>query len=70
MDARQSTYPDFSVDTTNVSEVDKILNIILSDVMSVVDRFGPERVIIENSPYQAEEGNTMRLCVQLLDSSA
>ena len=64
LDARQSYYPEFSVDTTNPSEVERVFNIILSDVISVTDRFGPERVIIENSPYQGEEGNTLRLCVQ------
>jgi uncharacterized protein (UPF0276 family) len=64
LDARQSYYPDFSVDTIRASEVEMGLKIILSDAMSVVERFGPERVIIENSPYQGDEGNTMRLCVQ------
>jgi uncharacterized protein len=63
LDARQSFYPNFSVDTSNPSDVEKVAKIIQSDVMSVVERFGPERVIIENSPYRAEEGNTMRLCV-------
>jgi uncharacterized protein (UPF0276 family) len=47
----------------NVSDVETVVKTILSDVMSVVKRFGPERVIIENSPYRAEQGNTMRLCV-------
>ncbi len=63
LDARQSNYPDFSVDTMNASDVERVAKTILSDVMSVVKRFGPELVIIENSPYRAEQGNTMRLCV-------
>ena len=36
LDARQSYYPNFSVDTTNASEVEKVVKIILSDVMGVV----------------------------------
>lgn len=63
LDARQSYYPNLSVDTSNTSDVEKVVKIILSDVMCVVERFGPERVIIENSPYRAEEGNTMLFCV-------
>jgi uncharacterized protein (UPF0276 family) len=51
------------VDTTSASDIDKVFSIILSDVLGVVERFGGERVVIENSPYRAEEGNTMRLCV-------
>jgi uncharacterized protein (UPF0276 family) len=63
LDARQSYYPNLSVDTSDASDVEKVVKIIQSDVMSVVERFGPERVIIENSPYREEEGNTMRLCI-------
>jgi uncharacterized protein (UPF0276 family) len=63
LDARQSYYPDFTVDTSNAIEVKRVIDIILADVMCVVKRFGPERVILENSPYRREEGNTMRLCV-------
>jgi uncharacterized protein (UPF0276 family) len=51
------------VDTSNALEVERVLNVILSDVMGVVEQFGPKRVILENSPYRREEGNTMRLCV-------
>jgi uncharacterized protein (UPF0276 family) len=64
LDARQMYYPDFSVDTANASEVDQVVKTIISDVKGVAERFGPERVIIENSPYREVEGNTMRLCVQ------
>ncbi len=63
LDARQSTYPGFLVDTTNADDMDKVLDTIFADVICVVEHFGPERVILENSPYRGEEGNTMRLCV-------
>lgn len=64
LDARQNYYPDLSVDTAKESEVEKVFDVIISDVLEVVKRFGPERVIIENSPYHEDEGNTMRLCVE------
>ncbi|MFZ2097811.1 MAG: hypothetical protein WAV05_14360 [Anaerolineales bacterium] len=41
-----------------------VLDTIVSDVMIAVKHFGSERVVVENSPYQGEDGNTMRLCIQ------
>jgi len=64
LDARQYYYPDLSVDTTRPAEVERVYKIILSDVLRAVKHFGPERVIIENSPYQGLDGNTMFLCVE------
>jgi uncharacterized protein len=64
LDARQSYYPAFEVVTSIPSEVEVVTNVIISDIMKVVERFGPERVIIENSIYQGVDGNTMSLCVQ------
>ncbi len=63
LDARQSYYPDFSVATSTRSEVEAVTKVILSDILMAVDRFGPERVIVENSPYHAIEGNTMQLSI-------
>ncbi len=64
LDSRQKYYPNYAVDTSIATEVEAVYKVILSDVMSVVNRFGAERVIIENSPYQERPGNTMRLCVE------
>ncbi len=64
LDARQSYYPKFATDTADPSEVAFVTHTILSDIQQAVVRFGHERVIIENSPYQGLPGNTMRLCVQ------
>ncbi len=63
LDARQSCYPQFATDTADPSEVTVVTQTILSDIQQAVARFGHERVIIENSPYQGQPGNTMRLCV-------
>ncbi len=64
LDARHNYYPNFAVDTTEPTEVNTVFKIILSDVMRAIEHFGSERVIIENSPYQGLEGNTMHLCVE------
>jgi len=63
LDARQDYYPNFAVDTTKGSEIETVYQVLLSDIKQVVERFGPDRVILENSPYQQFPGNTMRLCV-------
>lgn len=64
LDSRQSYYPDLSVDTALPAEVNYLYQIMLSDVMAVVQHFGAERVIVENSPYRGESGKTMRACVE------
>ena len=64
LDSKQSYFPWLSVDTTLKSDIDQVLKVILSDVKLFVDRFGPDRIIIENSPYHADRGNTLRLCVE------
>jgi len=64
LDPRQSYYPKLSVDTVIPSDVDRLYQIMWSDVMVVVQVFGAERVIVENSPYRGETGKTMRACVE------
>jgi len=63
VDARQCYYPEFAVNSAELPEVETVAKVIESDVLNVVRRFGPERTIVENSPYHDIEGNTMRLCV-------
>lgn len=64
LDSKQSYFPWLSVDTTHKSDIDPVIKVILSDVMMFVDRFGSDRIIIENSPYHGDIGNTLRLCVE------
>ena len=64
LDSKQRTYPWLSVNTTDTKDFDCVYKIILSDVMTLVERFGPEKIIIENSPYYGDKGNTLRLCVE------
>jgi uncharacterized protein (UPF0276 family) len=64
LDSRQEHFPDLGVNTTIPSEVKRVFTILLSDVVSVVERFGPSRVIVENSPFHGEAGITLRPCVE------
>lgn len=64
LDARQDSYPDLPLDTTNATDIKRVFDTIYADVMAVAQRFGSERVIIENSPYQAMDGQTLLLCAQ------
>jgi uncharacterized protein (UPF0276 family) len=64
LDSKREHFPDLSVDTTDPSDVKQVFDVLLSDVMSVVERFSPSRVIVENSPFRGEAGNTLRPCVE------
>jgi uncharacterized protein (UPF0276 family) len=41
-------YPDIPISTTDPGHVELLTGCLIQDVQAVVDRFGPERVIIEN----------------------
>jgi uncharacterized protein (UPF0276 family) len=41
-----------------------VLDQILREVNSVVERFGAERVILENNPYYGAEGEYLRTCAE------
>jgi uncharacterized protein (UPF0276 family) len=64
LDCRREYYPSLPMDAIESSDVKRLVATMISDVTSVVDRFGPGRVIIENSPYRGEAGNTLRPCVE------
>lgn len=64
LDAKQSAFPNISVNTTDKSDIDYVYQYILSDVLTMVERFGSDRIIIENSPFHGDQGNTLQLCVE------
>ena len=64
LDARQTYYPAYKVDTREASEVEVVREVIFSDVGKAMTHFDANQVIIENSPYQGIEENTMELCIQ------
>jgi uncharacterized protein len=64
LDARGCYYPGLPVETTDQANARQVVKIIQADIEQVVEKFGPKHIILENSPYRAEEGNTMRCCVE------
>lgn len=60
LNSEQEHFPGIPANTTNSSDVKRVFAVLQSDVMSVVERFGPNRVIVENSPFRGEAGNTLR----------
>lgn len=64
LDPRQKHYPDVPVDASGKQDVKKARKVILSDIQVVVDRFGAQRIILENSPYRGTPGGTMRFSVE------
>jgi uncharacterized protein (UPF0276 family) len=64
IDPKQKYHPRLSVDTSNKHHIKQVYAIVLADVMKLVDHFGSERIILENSPYRGEARNTMRFSVE------
>jgi uncharacterized protein (UPF0276 family) len=64
LDAHREHFPDITVDTTDPSDEKRIFSVMLSDVMSVVEHFGPSRVIVENAPFRGAAKNRLRPCVE------
>lgn len=62
--ARAADYPDIPVDSTEPAHLEAIGAALIRDVELLVDRFGPERVIVENAPYAADRGKVMRACIE------
>ncbi len=64
LDSRQKHFPTISIDTTEESDIKQVYKVMVADVWSVVERFGAQRVIVENSPYRGGLGKTLRPCVE------
>jgi len=50
-------------DNPNPSEIEQVVTNMQADVATVIRRFGPERVIVENAPYRVGEKHVIRTCV-------
>jgi uncharacterized protein (UPF0276 family) len=64
LDPTIKDYPSIPVDTTDPAHREQIADVITRDVRCVVERFGAERVIIENVPYRGVQGKTLRPAVE------
>ena len=62
--ARCDEYPDIPCASTDPAHLERVTAAFLRDVQAAVKRFGPERVIVENVPYHAEQGNILRAAVE------
>lgn len=62
--AKRDEYPDIDHAATDPAALERITAALVRDVQAAVDRFGPERVIVENVPYHAERGQILRACVE------
>lgn len=54
LEARTAVYPDLPHDTTRPADLERIVENMVQDVTAVVQRFGPERVIVENIHAHAQ----------------
>ncbi|MBM3146049.1 MAG: DUF692 family protein [Chloroflexi bacterium] len=53
----------FDPDDPSPAEIEQVIAGLHADVAAVVQRFGLERVIVENAPYRIGEGHVIRTCV-------
>lgn len=63
LEAKAGDYPQIPLDSNQPEHRALILDGALSDVGMVVERFGNERVILENIPYR-KQGRALRMCVE------
>lgn len=57
-------FPESDVVTPDQSQFDRVVAHLLTDVQAATERFGPERIIVENVPYRGTGGKTMRPAVE------
>ena len=60
LDPLAEHYPGVSVHDPTPAQSAEVVERLLADVWAAVERFGPGHVIVENVPYRAAEGKTMR----------
>jgi uncharacterized protein (UPF0276 family) len=53
-------FPGIPVDTQCAEEYRAVIDRVITDVQLVVNRFGADRVIVENVPYRGKDGSILR----------
>lgn len=53
-------FPGIPVDTQRAEEYRAVIDRVITDVQLIVNRFGAERVIVENVPYRGKDGSFLR----------
>ncbi len=59
-----TNYPDIVSNRPTPTQAEQVIDQMLRDVMLAVQRFGPERVIVENVPYRGSAGKKIRTAVE------
>lgn len=57
----RAAFSETNPDHGDLVQVERAIQAMLADVRMLADRFGPERVIVENLPYPMREGEFMRV---------
>ena len=60
LDPHGKDFPGIPLDTTHPEHREQVFERLLEDIMVVVNRYGAERVIAENVPYQGLKGEYLR----------
>lgn len=63
LQADSQDFPEVAAGPTTPEDRDRIADALIRDVLLVTNRFGPERVIVENVPYRGPEGGRLAPCV-------
>jgi uncharacterized protein len=64
LETNPACFQDMAVDTIKKEDRQRILDMMHADLHCYVKRYGPERVIAENVPYQAHAGQVARPAVE------
>jgi uncharacterized protein len=64
LESKLKDFPHIPIDTSKPIHQEEILEQVLKDIQEVSDRFGAEKVIIENVPYQGKIGKILRPIIE------
>lgn len=64
LDSFPEDFPGMALDTTDPHDTARIADALLDGTRLLVERFGAERVIVENVPYHGLEGKVIRPCIE------
>ncbi len=64
LESKLKDFPSLRVDVPETSQAGQIVQRMLEDVQAAVERFGAQRVIVENVHYRAGRGKTLRPSVE------
>ena len=63
LQARTQDFAHMPVETTDPAHLQTVTDTLIRDVLVVAERFGPERVILENVSYRGTDGSCLYPCV-------